>query len=70
MNNKKPEVHHTLIPLAEYALSHNITPATMRQRIKRGLHPEAIKPARDWMIPADAEYRPDTYHKEKKEPRD
>lgn len=58
-----------LIPLADYAAAHGITPATMRQRIARGLHPEAVKMAGVWLIPRDAPYKPDTYHKNKKDPR-
>ena len=59
----------TLLSLADYAKRHNVTAATMRQRIARGLHPEAVKIARNWLIPEDAPYRPDIYHKNKKDPR-
>jgi len=52
-----------LLSLADYAQQHNVTAATMRQRIARGLHPEAVKIARNWLIPEDAPYRPDIYHK-------
>ena len=56
-----------LISIADYAAAHGITPATMRQRIARGLHPEAVKMAGVWLIPRDAPYRPD---QRKKGPRD
>ena len=56
-----------LIPIADYAAAHGITPATMRQRIARGLHPEAVKMAGVWLIPRNATYRPD---QRKKSPRD
>ena len=52
-----------LISLAEYADLHGISPATMRQRIMRGLHPEAVKIGRNWLIPADAVYKPDGRNK-------
>lgn len=56
-----------LISIADYAAAHGITPDTMRQRIARGLHPEAVKMAGVWLIPRDAPYRPD---QRKKGPRD
>ena len=56
----------TLIPIAEYATLHSLKPDTIKKRIKRGLHPEAVKLGRDWMIPMDAPLRPDG----RKKPRD
>ena len=56
----------TLISLAEYAALHGLKPDTINHRIKRGLHPEAVKIGRNWAIPRDAELRPD---KRKKDPR-
>ena len=56
-----------LIPIADYAAAHGITPDTMRQRIARGLHPEAVKMAGVWLIDKEAPYRPDG---RKKRPRD
>lgn len=45
-----------MITIAEYAAQHGISPATMRQRIARGCHPEAVKIGRDWLIPKDAPF--------------
>ncbi len=47
------------ISIADYAKQHGVTPQTIRDRIRRGLHPEAIKIAGVWLIPEDAPYRPD-----------
>lgn len=55
------------VNLTEYAAMHGVTPDTIRQRIARGRHPEAVKVGRDWLIPKDAPYRPDG--RTKKEPR-
>jgi len=56
-----------MIPIADYAANHGVTPQTIRDRIKRGLHPEAVKMAGVWLIPREAPYRPDG---RKKRPRD
>lgn len=46
----------TLISIAEYAQLHGVTADTVRQRILRGQHPEAVKIGRNWCIPKDAPY--------------
>ncbi len=56
-----------LITITEYAALHGKAASTIRHRIMRGLHPEAVKVGRDWLIPKDAPYRPDG--RAKKEPR-
>ena len=56
-----------LIPIAVYSANHGVDPSNIRHRIARGLHPEAQKIGRDWLIPKDAPYRPDG---RKKRPRD
>lgn len=48
-------MHDEMITITEYAKQHGISPATMRQRIARGRHPEAVKIGRDWLIPRGAE---------------
>lgn len=45
-----------LIPIGEYAEKHGVTDSTMRQRISRGMHPEAIKIGRNWLIQEDAPF--------------
>lgn len=45
-----------LIPITQYAALHGVTTATMRQRISRGLHPDAVKFGRDWLIPRDSPF--------------
>lgn len=45
-----------LIPLKEYAAMHGVTDATLRQRIKRGAIPEAVKMAGAWFVPRDLPY--------------
>lgn len=47
---------NNLVSLQEYAQDHDITAATMRQRIQRGMHPEAVKIAKVWLIPRDAPF--------------
>lgn len=42
-----------LISLKEYAAMHGISDATLRQRIGRGLIPEARKIAGAWFVPRD-----------------
>jgi len=49
----------TLVTLTVYAANHGVDTSTIRHRIARGLHPEAQKIGRDWLIPMDAPYRPD-----------
>lgn len=44
------------ITLKEYALNHNIDPATARQRAIRGAYKTAEKVGRDWLIDADEEH--------------
>ena len=60
-------MENNLIPIADYAANHGVTPQTIRDRIRRKLHPEAVKMAGVWLIPQDAPYRPDG---RKKRPRD
>lgn len=45
-----------LITVTEYAKQHGVDPSTMRHRIARGMHPEAVKIGRDWFIPKDAPF--------------
>ena len=45
-----------LIPIAQYAESHGLTPNAIRRRCIRGTLPGAVKMGRDWFIPADAPY--------------
>jgi hypothetical protein len=45
-----------LVSIAEYAQLHGVTADTVRQRILRGQHPEAVKIGRNWCIPKDAPY--------------
>lgn len=45
-----------MIPLKEYAEMHGVTDATLRQRIQRGLIPEAKKMAGAWFVPRDLPY--------------
>lgn len=47
---------HRLITLAKYAKDHEVNVATIRQRIRRGIHPEAAKIGGVWYIPSDAPY--------------
>lgn len=42
-----------LIPIKEYAEMHGISPATVRQRIKRGTMLCAVKMAGSWFVPRD-----------------
>ena len=56
-----------LISITEYAALHGVKPDTVKHRIKRGLHPEAVKIGRNWAIPRDAPFRPD---QRKKAPRE
>lgn len=42
---------NNLIPIKEYAEKHGIDPATVRQRILRGVMPGAVKLANSWFVP-------------------
>lgn len=44
---------NNLIPIKEYAMKHGIDPATVRQRILRGVMPGAVKLAGSWFVPKD-----------------
>jgi hypothetical protein len=65
--NEARSMNNDMIPIADYAAIHGVTPQTIRDRIKRGLHPEAVKMAGVWLIDKEAPYRPDG---RKKRPRD
>ena len=45
-----------LLPLKDYAAKVGRDPATIRQKIKRGTFPYAIKFGDQWLIPAEAPY--------------
>ncbi|MDD3212065.1 MAG: hypothetical protein PHY64_00195 [Eubacteriales bacterium] len=53
------------VTLVEYAKAHGITTNTLRQRIARGKHPEAIKPGHDWLIPRNAPYSDSRFDEKK-----
>ena len=55
-----------MITASEYAKLHGITPATMRQRIARGCHPEAVKIGRDWIIPRESAFTDSRTEKEER----
>ena len=42
---------NNLIPIKEYAEKNGIDPATVRQRILRGVMPGAVKLANSWFVP-------------------
>lgn len=44
---------NNLIPIKEYAEMHGIDPATVRQRINRGVMPGAVMLANSWFVPRD-----------------
>lgn len=44
---------NNLIPIKDYAKMHGIDPATVRQRIMRGVMPGAVKLANSWFVPRD-----------------
>ena len=44
---------NNLIPIKQYAKMHGIDPATVRQRILRGVMPGAVKLANSWFVPRD-----------------
>ena len=44
---------NNLIPIKEYAEKHGIDPATVRQRILRGVMSGAVKLAGSWFVPRD-----------------
>lgn len=44
---------NNLIPIKEYAEKHGIDPATVRQRILRGVMSGAVKLAGSWFVPKD-----------------
>lgn len=44
---------NNLIPIKDYAKMHSIDPATVRQRIQRGVMPGAVKLANSWFVPRD-----------------
>lgn len=44
---------NNLIPIKDYAKMHGIDPATVRQRIQRGVMPGAVKLANSWFVPRD-----------------
>ena len=44
---------NNLIPVKEYAEMHGIDPATVRQRILRGVMPGAVKLAGAWFVQRD-----------------
>ena len=44
---------NNLIPIKEYAEKHGIDPATVRQRILRGVMPGSVKLAGSWFVPKD-----------------
>lgn len=44
---------NNMIPIKDYAEMHGISPATVRQRIKRGIMPCAVKMAGSWFVPRD-----------------
>ena len=46
-------MENNLIPIKEYAEMHGIDPATVRQRILRGVMPGAVKLANSWFVPSD-----------------
>lgn len=42
-----------LIPIKQYAEMHGIDASAIRQRIKRGIMPCAVKMAGSWFVPRD-----------------
>ena len=44
---------NNLIPIKEYAEKNGIDPATVRQRILRGVMPGVVKLANSWFVPRD-----------------
>lgn len=42
-----------LIPIKQYAEMHGIDASAIRQRIKRGIMPLAVKMAGSWFVPRD-----------------
>lgn len=44
---------NNLIPIKEYAEMHGIDASAIRQRIKRGIMPCAVKMAGSWFVPRD-----------------